>query len=128
MVEKKEWDMLLKFDQLKLQKRHGLAYSDFEEAEITFAPTFKLDPHGTTYDSSEKQRTPSWTDRILWLSWHEGTIESLYYKAHHDVMLSDHRPVSSLLKVQVSWHRLSATRSPAEPSSLAGLHRHRGET
>lgn len=102
MAEKEEWEMLLKFDQLGLQKKHNLAFADFEEAEITFGPTFKFDVGKPDFDTSEKQRTPSWTDRIQWLSWHKGTIESLHYKAHHDIMLSDHRPVSSLLKVQVS--------------------------
>lgn len=50
---------------------------------------------------SEKQRTPSWTDRIQWLSLHERSVECLSYDSHPEITLSDHQPVSALLKVQV---------------------------
>ena len=38
----------------------------FSEAPITFAPTYKFDVGTSTYDTSAKRRTPSWTDRVLW--------------------------------------------------------------
>lgn len=102
MVEKEEWEMLLRFDQLKAQRKHALAFTDFEEAEIDFAPTFKFDPETTRYDTSPKQRTPSWTDRIQWQSLHTQSIESLSYRGHFDILLSDHRPVSALLKTRIA--------------------------
>jgi hypothetical protein len=41
--------------------------SSWSEGELAFAPTYKLEK-GTmdTYDTSAKQRVPSWTDRVMW--------------------------------------------------------------
>ena len=106
--------------QLKIQKLHGLAWSDFEEGPIKFPPSYKFDIGTQEYDTrcvplrpsrnaadegghSEKQRTPSWTDRILWLSVHEGTTRTLSYASHPEISLSDHKPVSALLSVQVCF-------------------------
>lgn len=38
----------------------------FKEGNIAFKPTFKYDPDSDVYDTSKKQRVPSWTDRILY--------------------------------------------------------------
>ena len=43
-----------------------LAFNGFQEAAIHFPPTFKFDPGTNDYDSSSKQRVPSYTDRILY--------------------------------------------------------------
>ena len=37
----------------------------FHEDAITFLPTFKYNKNSDVYDTSKKQRTPSYTDRIL---------------------------------------------------------------
>ena len=55
-----------KFDQLALEMQNGRVFKGFSEAEITFQPTYKYDIGTDRWDTSEKQRIPSWTDRILW--------------------------------------------------------------
>lgn len=41
-------------------------FKDFIEAPINFAPTYKYDIFSDDYDTSEKNRIPSWTDRVLY--------------------------------------------------------------
>ena len=37
------------------------AFNGFSEGHIQFPPTFKFDPGTENYDTSPKQRVPSWT-------------------------------------------------------------------
>ncbi|KAF7563601.1 hypothetical protein G7046_g505 [Stylonectria norvegica] len=60
-------DSLLPHDQLRrVIKQRKLFHDGWREGAITFLPTYKYDV-GTValYDSSEKQRAPSWCDRVL---------------------------------------------------------------
>ncbi|MEQ2157279.1 hypothetical protein GOODEAATRI_000257 [Goodea atripinnis] len=43
-----------------------LIFRGFIEGNLDFAPTYKYDLFSEDYDTSEKCRTPAWTDRILW--------------------------------------------------------------
>ena len=58
---------LLPHDQLRLQQKKGTAFHEgWREGQITFLPTYKYDVGSVAmFDSSEKQRGPSWCDRIL---------------------------------------------------------------
>ncbi|KAJ5199101.1 Endonuclease/exonuclease/phosphatase [Penicillium cf. griseofulvum] len=58
---------LLPHDQLGLQRRKGAAFhKGWREGHITFLPTYKYDVGSVAmFDTSEKQRGPSWCDRIL---------------------------------------------------------------
>ncbi|KAI0003559.1 Endonuclease/exonuclease/phosphatase, partial [Xylariaceae sp. FL0662B] len=59
---------LLPHDQLRQMIKQRKAFHEgWREAPITFLPTYKYDV-GTVglFDSSEKQRAPSWCDRILY--------------------------------------------------------------
>lgn len=60
-------DSLLPHDQLRrMIKQRKVFHDGWREGPITFLPTYKYDV-GTVglFDSSEKQRAPSWCDRIL---------------------------------------------------------------
>ena len=46
---------------------HDQIISEFKEGEITFPPTYKYDVGTHNFDTSRKQRVPSWTDRILYM-------------------------------------------------------------
>ncbi|QKX61076.1 uncharacterized protein TRUGW13939_08222 [Talaromyces rugulosus] len=61
---------LLPHDQLHSQQREGKAFHEgWREGEIRFLPTYKYDVGSIAmFDTSEKQRGPSWCDRILYRS------------------------------------------------------------
>jgi hypothetical protein len=76
-------------DQLQLQMGRGYAFSFYDEAKITFNPTYKYDIGTDTYDTSEKQRIPAWCDRVL----RKGdNLKQTSYNAA-PLLFSDHRPV-----------------------------------
>jgi phosphatidylinositol-bisphosphatase len=60
-------DSLLPHDQLKhVQKKRKAFHDGWREGPITFLPTYKYDVGSMgMFDSSEKNRAPSWCDRIL---------------------------------------------------------------
>eukprot|EP00049_Salpingoeca_infusionum_P019050 m.359914 g.359914 ORF g.359914 m.359914 type:complete len:597 (-) comp18818_c0_seq1:699-2489(-) len=103
LIEAKDWEELKKRDQLQACQRDGLAFSDFSEGIINFAPTFKFDNGTDTYDTSPKQRVPSWTDRILWKARDhpETSVECLCYDSIPDLCFSDHKPVYGRYLVQL---------------------------
>ncbi|XP_075059511.1 synaptojanin-2 isoform X2 [Mixophyes fleayi] len=65
-IKRQDWKKLFEFDQLQLQKSCGKIFKDFYEGTIHFGPTYKYDIGSQAYDTSEKCRTPAWTDRVLW--------------------------------------------------------------
>ncbi|OHT16582.1 Endonuclease/Exonuclease/phosphatase family protein [Tritrichomonas foetus] len=65
LINKKNISELLSKDQLLVVRTTDNVIGKFIEPEIKFYPTFKFDPHCDRYDTSQKHRVPSWTDRIL---------------------------------------------------------------
>lgn len=93
---------------------HGKVFEHYDEARITFNPTYKFDLGTDTYDtsyvsmisswiplfisSSEKARIPAWTDRILRKG--SNLRQSSYNSA--PLRFSDHRPVYATFECKVS--------------------------
>ncbi|XP_035873302.1 synaptojanin-1 isoform X4 [Phyllostomus discolor] len=126
LIRQQDWDSLTAGDQLTNQKNAGQIFRGFLEGKVTFAPTYKYDLFSEDYDTSEKCRTPAWTDRVLWrrrkwpfdrsaedldllnasfqdgskilYTWTPGTL--LHY-GRAELKTSDHRPVVALLDVDV---------------------------
>ena len=94
----------------------------FDEGPLNFRPTFKFDSDCDVYDTSPKQRIPSWTDRILYRgssSSEQVQVDSrdigsdsrferltpsakimlLAYKSVPSLRFSDHRPVIAAFSV-----------------------------
>jgi hypothetical protein len=92
---------LLDRDQLLLSRKRnpGFRLRAFTEAPITFAPTYKYDVGTDNYDTSEKQRSPAWCDRLLYRGL--GRIKQVDYRRHDGIKVSDHRPVSGRFKIRV---------------------------
>uniref|UniRef100_A0A8D0H3M2 Synaptojanin-1 n=1 Tax=Sphenodon punctatus TaxID=8508 RepID=A0A8D0H3M2_SPHPU len=126
LIRQQNWDTLISGDQLISQKNAGQIFRGFLEGKLTFAPTYKYDLFSDDYDTSEKCRTPAWTDRILWrrrkwpfdrsaedmdllnasfrddskllYTWTPGTL--LYY-GRAELKTSDHRPVAALIDIDI---------------------------
>ena len=97
-VTNKAYEVLHEADQLQRARTLGDAFTEYLEARVLFPPTFKYDIGSDVYDTSEKFRTPSWTDRILWR--HNDRVEPVAYWCGMNVRGSDHRPVGLLCQVR----------------------------
>lgn len=94
---------VLKYDQLLAQFRDKKVFDGFYEAPITFPPTYKYDILSDEYDSSDKCRTPAWTDRVLWYcnennDWPSG--KQVFY-GRAEIKESDHRPVMASYEIDI---------------------------
>jgi len=95
----KEYDELMlafKYFKQSIDPAHYL-YKEYTEGEITFPPTYKYDRLSNAYDTSKKQRVPSWCDRILWKESHK--VRQLHQDSVQGVMFSDHKPVLAQFEV-----------------------------
>ncbi|XP_041656447.1 synaptojanin-1 isoform X4 [Cheilinus undulatus] len=129
LIKQQNWDALTAGDQLLDQKNAGLVFRGFIEGNLDFAPTYKYDLFSEDYDTSEKCRTPAWTDRILWKrrKWnfdktaeemnvvgaastsgekednpeHPWSPGTLKYYGRAELKTSDHRPVVAIMDVDI---------------------------
>lgn len=110
LAEPDPYSRLLPHDELTTLKHEDPAFRlhAFDEAPIEFLPTYKFDHFSNSYDTSPKQRTPSWCDRILWRTQRKESVECLRYE-RLEADMSDHRvlPVcSSVLTALADIHSL----------------------
>ncbi|KAF8790383.1 synaptojanin-1-like [Argiope bruennichi] len=106
LVKAENWAALLAADQLLNSQQSGQAFKDFIEAPINFAPTYKYDIFSDDYDTSEKNRIPSWTDRVLFKRKKYPYDESespgkIVFYGRAELKTSDHRPVIAYIDVEV---------------------------
>lgn len=92
-------------DQLLKEMRAGRAFDGFSEAELGFHPTYKLDVGTRNFDSSKKQRVPSWTDRVLFRSSPTCTLHCKLYDRVDTLLVSDHLPVFAVVQAQLHTAR-----------------------
>lgn len=92
-------ERLLKYDQLTQVMNSGQIFHGFCEPTLQFHPTYKYDVGTDMYDTSEKARTPSWTDRIVYKG------DNLSPLAYSDVplRLSDHKPIFAAYRAKVAF-------------------------
>ncbi|KAM9455269.1 synaptojanin-1 isoform 2-T3 [Clarias gariepinus] len=126
LIRQQNWDALITGDQLVEQKNAGQVFSGFIEGKLDFAPTYKYDLFSDDYDTSEKCRTPAWTDRVLWKrrKWdfqkiaeelelnvvgapedeedqHQWSPGDLKFYSRAELKTSDHRPVVAIIDVDI---------------------------
>ncbi|EPY49482.1 inositol-polyphosphate 5-phosphatase [Schizosaccharomyces cryophilus OY26] len=90
LIEVGDLSKLYSFDQLRKEMDAKRVFLNLTESQLTFYPSYKFDNGTDDYDTSEKQRVPSWTDRILST---KNNIRTAYTSIN--VRCSDHRPVIS---------------------------------
>jgi hypothetical protein len=74
--------------------------------EIVFSPTYKYQRGSKVY-TTEKSRTPSFCDRILYKSLPNCEIEPTVYTSADEIGTSDHKPVYALFTVSTELPFLS---------------------
>lgn len=97
-----EYESLLGHDQLlkEIKFNRGCRFRGFSEGPLMFAPTYKYDPRTSEYDTSEKQRSPAWCDRVLWRARIPSRVHLLHYQ-RYEANVSDHRPISAAFTVTI---------------------------
>ncbi|KAJ2835345.1 Inositol-1,4,5-trisphosphate 5-phosphatase 1, partial [Coemansia sp. 'formosensis'] len=97
LISQRQLKSLMMYDQLSMQMASGKVFRGYQEAEIHFPPTYKFDDGTSTYDTSEKMRVPSWTDRIMYSGNNVRVLE--YYR--DEITFSDHKPVLAMMEFDV---------------------------
>ncbi|XP_044269023.1 phosphatidylinositol 4,5-bisphosphate 5-phosphatase A-like isoform X1 [Tribolium madens] len=103
-IAKNELKKLFTFDQLRYVMRKGEAFSELEEKDPEFPPTFKFEVGTNKYDY---KRRPAWCDRILYSvnphNYENVTlkVDQLSYKHHPSYQLSDHKPVTAEFNIKI---------------------------
>ena len=82
---------LKKQDEFFRLKSDYAVFKNYREGDIRFLPTYKFDLGTDTYDTSKKQRTPSWCDRVLFQSKPPEAVTQQLYRSLGRVRISDHK-------------------------------------
>ncbi|KAI7790031.1 phosphatidylinositol 3 [Triplophysa rosa] len=108
-INRKEFEPLLKVDQLNLEREKNKVFLRFAEEEITYPPTYRYERGSRDTYVWQKQKAtgmrtnvPSWCDRILWKSYPETHIVCNSYGCTDDIVSSDHSPVFGTFEVGVT--------------------------
>ncbi|EXJ96369.1 hypothetical protein A1O1_01495 [Capronia coronata CBS 617.96] len=99
-------------DQLNIQMVVGNCFNYYREGRVKFLPTYKYDIGTDNFDTSEKQRIPAWTDRIVWKINHRSTavqageilgtqMKQLAYDSVMSLRFSDHKPVYATFEMGI---------------------------
>uniref|UniRef100_A0A3B4Y7B8 phosphatidylinositol-3,4,5-trisphosphate 5-phosphatase n=1 Tax=Seriola lalandi dorsalis TaxID=1841481 RepID=A0A3B4Y7B8_SERLL len=108
-INRKEFEPLLKVDQLNLEREKNKVFLRFAEEEISFPPTYRYERGSRDTYVWQKQKAtgmrtnvPSWCDRVLWKSYPETHIVCNSYGCTDDIVTSDHSPVFATFEVGVT--------------------------
>uniref|UniRef100_A0A914HAX0 phosphoinositide 5-phosphatase n=1 Tax=Globodera rostochiensis TaxID=31243 RepID=A0A914HAX0_GLORO len=96
-IRQNNFAYLSEHDQLSQQKEAGNVFAEFTEGPLHFAPTYKYDTFSDDYDTSDKCRSPAWTDRVLWMD--SNNFVQLIYYGRSELKTSDHRPVFAIFQL-----------------------------
>lgn len=102
MIANRRFAEIAEFDELIHEMALGNVFSGFEEGQITFSPTFKVE-RGMRYSSYQSLRLPSYCDRILWhsLPLHKNHVKLVEYSSVPRIDSSDHKPVYAVFDMVI---------------------------
>ncbi|XP_017335758.2 phosphatidylinositol 3,4,5-trisphosphate 5-phosphatase 1 isoform X2 [Ictalurus punctatus] len=108
-IKQQQYQELLCRDQLTMERADGKVFLYYEEEDITFPPTYRLerDTHERyVYTKAKatgtKYNLPSWCDRVLRKSHPQVHVACHSYGCTCDIMTSDHAPVFATFDVGVT--------------------------
>jgi phosphatidylinositol-bisphosphatase len=96
-------EQLRTLDQLNNERAKGTVFNGFQEAPLTFRPTYKYQPGTDVYEQrpDKKLRAPAWCDRILWMAQEPKHVQQLSYGRSETPNCSDHKPVYSTMNITI---------------------------
>eukprot|EP01012_Entosiphon_sulcatum_P055096 TRINITY_DN7653_c0_g1_i1.p1 TRINITY_DN7653_c0_g1~~TRINITY_DN7653_c0_g1_i1.p1 ORF type:complete len:709 (+),score=131.61 TRINITY_DN7653_c0_g1_i1:819-2945(+) len=109
-IHDKRWAELLQNDQLcQEMAKPDSVWQGMKQAIPAFAPTYRYNAGTDIYDTSEKRRTPAFTDRVLWWCKEYDDVHftgadpvEVRSFAHFPLLnVSDHKPISAQLRCSV---------------------------
>ncbi|CAB3406312.1 unnamed protein product [Caenorhabditis bovis] len=83
-------ERIIEEEELATLRSKGVAFAEFAEPPIRFAPTHKFEPDTDAY---VKKRIPSFTDRVLFWARNSEWLQSIKYDSIRGPCPSDHKPV-----------------------------------
>ncbi|CAN8320898.1 unnamed protein product [Cochlearia groenlandica] len=88
---------LVSKDQLLQEAGRGEIFQGYCEGSLGFKPTYKYNVGTNTYDTSNKDRVPAWTDRILYKIQDTENIKAILhsYDSVDQINGSDHKPLKA---------------------------------
>uniref|UniRef100_A0A8C1HKB8 phosphatidylinositol-3,4,5-trisphosphate 5-phosphatase n=1 Tax=Cyprinus carpio carpio TaxID=630221 RepID=A0A8C1HKB8_CYPCA len=108
-IKQQQYQDLLARDQLNMEKEEERVFLDYEEEEITFAPTYRFErdtrekyAYTKAKATGTKYNLPSWCDRVLRKSYPMAHVVCNSYGCTNDIMTSDHSPVFATFDVGVT--------------------------
>ena len=104
LIERKDFSLLKKNDQLNIEREKGNVFQQFNEGDLSFAPTYKYQPNTNHYERrpEKKIRVPAWCDRILYKIKNKkflGVKQLNYFRS--ELLPSDHKPVGSYFECRL---------------------------
>jgi hypothetical protein len=102
LVVERNWKALNEADELRKALENHECLAGFETPMCNFPPTFKVErTSGYIY---KQNRTPSYTDRILWRSGNllNGHVTPLCYEPIDNFTSSDHKPIRGAFEIQLN--------------------------
>jgi hypothetical protein len=102
LAEKKDWATINEHDELAAALRRRDCFVGFSTPLCWFPPTFKVHRQGGYVYND--QRSPSYTDRILYKGSHRlgGKIKVLTYEPIDNFTSSDHKPIRGAFEVELN--------------------------